>query len=86
MVWVNVKTKIYNATLLHVHINKIALWPEFTNVCRLSVELVPTFADRGCHVVSVMDLCGPTARNSDHQTTEAAVHIYIYIYIYIYIE
>jgi CBS-domain-containing membrane protein len=24
----------------------------------LSAKLVPTFADRGCHVVSVMDLYG----------------------------
>jgi hypothetical protein len=26
--------------------------------CRLSAKLVPTFADRRCHVVSVTDPCG----------------------------
>jgi hypothetical protein len=39
-------------------------WPESAsepyrpNDHRLSAELVPTFADRGCHVVSATDPCG----------------------------
>jgi hypothetical protein len=39
-------------------------WPESTNELyrpsdrHLSVKLVPTFADRGCHVVSVTDSYG----------------------------
>jgi hypothetical protein len=41
--------------------NKRNLWPESGNELRrpsdrrLSAKLVPTFADRGCHVVSVTD-------------------------------
>jgi hypothetical protein len=41
-------------------------WPEFSSELyrpsdrRLSAKLVPTFADRGCHVVSVTD---PYGRN-----------------------
>jgi hypothetical protein len=40
------------------------LWPEYASELyrpsyrRLSAKLVPTFADRGCHVVIVIDLCG----------------------------
>jgi hypothetical protein len=33
-------------------------WPESANDRRLSAKLVPTFADRGCHVVSVTDPYG----------------------------
>jgi CBS-domain-containing membrane protein len=40
------------------------LWPESASKLyrssdrRLSAKLVPTFADRGCHVISVTDSCG----------------------------
>jgi hypothetical protein len=40
------------------------LWPESANElyrpsdCRLSAKLVPTFADRGCHVVSLTNSYG----------------------------
>jgi hypothetical protein len=43
---------------------KITLWPESASELyrpsdrRLSAKLVPTFSDRGCHVVSVTDLYG----------------------------
>jgi hypothetical protein len=34
-------------------------WPESTSeIYHLSAKLVPTFADRGCHVVSVTDPYG----------------------------
>jgi hypothetical protein len=39
-------------------------WPEYASELygpsdrRLSAKLVPTFEDRGCHVVSVMDTYG----------------------------
>jgi hypothetical protein len=39
----------------------LTVWPESASElyrpsdCRLSAKLLPTFADRGCHVVSVTD-------------------------------
>jgi hypothetical protein len=53
--WVYVKAKKQT---------KQTSWPESASeLCRpsdrrLPAKLVPTFADRGCHVVSVTDLCG----------------------------
>jgi hypothetical protein len=48
--WVTQLTSSYK-------LNK-TLWPEFASDRHLSAELVPTFADRGCHVVSMMDPYG----------------------------
>jgi hypothetical protein len=47
-------------------------WPESTSKlyrprdCRLSVKIVPTFADRWCHEVSVMDPSGFILGFLDH--------------------
>jgi hypothetical protein len=47
------------------------LWPESASELyrpsdhRLSAKLVPTFADRGCHVVSMMDPCSRILRFLD---------------------
>jgi hypothetical protein len=44
--------------------NKLTPWPESASElhrpsdCRMSANLVPSFADRGCHVVSVTDPYG----------------------------
>jgi CBS-domain-containing membrane protein len=49
---------------LFIKKNKETPWPESASELyrpsdrRLSAKLVPTFADRGCHVVSVMDPYG----------------------------
>jgi hypothetical protein len=50
--------------LKYVYIIQKTLWPESARElyrpsgCRLSVKLVPTFADKGCHVVNVTDPYG----------------------------
>jgi CBS-domain-containing membrane protein len=43
---------------LHEEMNYVALVRYQLSDHHLSAELVPTFADRGCHVVSVMDPSG----------------------------
>jgi hypothetical protein len=53
-----------NVSIVHHLLQKQTLWPEFASELyqpsdrRLSVKFVPTFADRGCHVVSVTDPYG----------------------------
>jgi hypothetical protein len=41
---------------------------------RLSAKLVPTFADRGCHVVSVMYSLRPYSQFLDRSNTLAIIH------------
>jgi hypothetical protein len=59
----------YHLTALKFNLSSILFlkktqWPEFASELyrpsdrRLSAKLVPTFADRGCHVVSVTDPYG----------------------------
>jgi hypothetical protein len=51
----------YDVNLLGDNIHKKIPWPESTSELYqpsdrcLSAKLLPTFADRGCHVVSVID-------------------------------
>jgi hypothetical protein len=55
-----------NKIIWHIQKNKQTPWSESASEpyrpsdLRLSAKLVPTFADRGCHVVSVTD---PYCRN-----------------------
>jgi hypothetical protein len=82
MKWVYICVYVFVYIYIHTHIYK-SPWPESASELfrpgdrRLSAKLVPTFADRGCHVVSVTDPYGRILNFLDRMS------IYIYIYIYI---
>jgi hypothetical protein len=68
------RVKIDLCRLKTKKLNSVAFSPQanYTDLCRLSTKLVPTFADRGCHVVSATD---PPAVNSVFLTGAASSRV-----------